>query len=255
MKKAKKLSQMDDYLKAVHQKNAASTSWSKEYEQLVFRQRKRMSNKKPKITGSKNIDHLHRHQQPKKKFDFSHMKASKYADIRKFITVPKSKESKLTPEELRKELSSEASKLAKPTVRKSTLAANMTLVRKFDNLMDELGEERKPTPHRALMFLGYLKRQRYSVTYISKGLTCLKYHPNLDDEFQDIATHPDVRNALVNLRKNVLHTEDSRIPLTVKAVEEFESIMDRDFSPNTALTMKMGIWLGLTCMLRLELIN
>ena len=100
---------MDDYLMVMQQKNAASTPWSKGYENIISRQRKRISNKKPKITGSKNIDYLHTRQQPKKKFDFSHMKASKYADIRKFITVPKSKESKLTPEELHKELNSEAS--------------------------------------------------------------------------------------------------------------------------------------------------
>ena len=101
------------------------------------------------------------------------------------------------------------------------------------------------------MFLGYLKQEKYSISYISKGLTCLKYHPNLDVEYLNIAMHPDVRNALANLRKSMLQTEDNRIPLTTKVEEEFEKIMDKDFTPNTALTMKTGIWLGLTCMLRL----
>ena len=205
------------------------------------------SKKKPKVIGAKKP----MYKSPlgsKKKFNFSHMRASKCADIRKFIAVPNTKAAKMTAEELRKELQSEATELAKPMVCKSMFLTNM-LVKKFNELMEELGEEKVPNPHRALMFLGYLKRQNYSVSYISKGLTCLKYHPNLEAEYNDVVTHPDVRNALANLRKNILQVKDSRIPLTINAVTNFEQIMDKDSSENAKLIMKTGMWLGLTCML------
>ena len=228
----------------------------KRLEDLRFRQHKRAITKRPQQQPTIKTAFKTSEGKTRKKFDFSHMKAAKYADIRKYIAVPGTKEANMTADELRNELNSEASALAKPQVRSSTLLANMSLVKKFDSLMEELGEENIPTPHRALMFMGWLKRQKYSISYISKGLTCLKYHPKLQEEYHDIATHPDVRNALANLRKNVLHTEDNRIPLTKEAVLHFEKIMDKDFSANAALTMKMGIWLGVTCMLRLgELVH
>ena len=104
--------------------------------------------------------------------------------------------------------------LTKPMVCKSTLIMNMGLVKKFDSLMDELREDKVPTPHHALMSMGWSKRKKCSVSYISKGLTCLKYHPNLQEEYNYIATHPDIRNALANL----LQTEDNRIPLMENAV-------------------------------------
>ena len=127
----------------------------------------------------------------------------------------------------------------------------MSLVKKFNSLMEVLSEENIPNPHHALMFLGWLKRKNYSVSYISKGLTCLKYHPKLQEEYNDITTHPDVRNALANLRKNTLQTEDSRVPLMQTAIEQFEKIVDNDFTENMALMVKVAVWLGWTCMLRL----
>ena len=130
----------------MHKKGSNKTpSW--EIQDLVCQQRIRVNKKKPKLIGSKKPVYTPTDQTAKKKFDFGHMRVSKYADIRKYIAVPKLKESNLTAEEMHKELDSEISELAKPTVCKSTLVANMTLVKKFDKLMDDLGEEKKPTPH------------------------------------------------------------------------------------------------------------
>ena len=231
-------------------------------QQLQFRQHLQATKKKPAILGAKkrhfkaqsestSTEKCQAKAKAKKKFDFVHMRASKCADIRRFITVPGTKEAKLTAEELCKKLNADASELNKPMVWQSTIQANMSLVKKFDSLMEELGEENIPTLHRALMFLGLLKRKNYSVSYISKGLTCLKYHPKLQEEYNDIATHPNVRNALENLRKSTLQTEDNRVPLTQTAIEQFEQIVDNDFSEKVALMVKVALWLGWTCMLQL----
>ena len=255
-KKKEKLAEMHARINASDKKDKQQTL----LQQIEFRQHLRATKKKPAILGARkrhfkslNKKTLEQKEEAskRKKFDFAHMRASRCADIRRFITVPGTKESKLTAEELRNELKADASELAKPMVRQSTIQSNMTLVKKFDNLMKELGEENSPTPHRALMFLGWLKRQNYSVSYISKGLTCLKYHPKLQEENGEIATHPDIRNALANLRKNTMQTEDNRVPLTQAAIEQFEKIADNDFSEKAALTVKTGIWLGWTCMLHL----
>ena len=82
-------------------------------EQLQFRQHLCAMKKKPAILGAKK-----RHFKPqresatkdkhqpkdksKKKFNFEHMRASKCADIRHFITLPGTKEAKLSAKELRK---------------------------------------------------------------------------------------------------------------------------------------------------------
>ena len=159
---------------------------------------------------------------PKKKFNFVHMRASKCVDIRHFITLPGTKEAKLPAKELRKNCMQTPLNSLKPMVQQSTIQANLSLVKKFNSLMEELGEENIPNPHHTLMFLGSLKRKNYSVSYISKGLTCLKYHPKLQEEYNDIAMHPDIRNALANLRKNTLQTEDNRVPLMQTAIEQLE---------------------------------
>ena len=124
-------------------------------EDLQFRQHMGASKKKPKVIGAKKP----MYKSPlgsKKKFNFSHMRASKCADTRRYIAVPNTKEAKMTAEELRKELLSEATELAKPMVCKSMFLTNI-LVKKFNELIEELREEKVPNPHRALMFLGYLK--------------------------------------------------------------------------------------------------
>ena len=186
----------------------------------------------------------------RKKFDFTHMRASREIELRKYIAIPKSNEAKMSRKELREHLKKGAKELSKPALRKSTVSNNMILVRKFNELMDKLGEERAPTPHRALMFFTHLRNSGYSVSYISKSLTSLKYHPNLEEDYEDIATHPDVRIALANLRRNTLQSEDSRVPLTLQCMQQFEELIDK-FTPKAALTMKTALWLGLTCMLRL----
>ena len=187
---------------------------------------------------------------PRKKFDFAHMRASRAVELRKYIAIPKSKEAKMSHKELREHLKKGAQELSKPALRKSTVSNNMILIKKFNELMDKLGEERAPTPHRALMFFTHLRNSGYSVSYISKSLTCLKYHPNLKEDYEDIATHPDVRVALANLRRNTLQSEDSRVPMTLNCMQQFEELIDH-FTPKAALTMKTALWLGITCMLRL----
>ena len=65
--------------------------------------------------------------------------------------------------------------------------------------MEELGEDDVPNSHIALLFLSHLKRKGYSVSYLSKGMTCLKYHPKLQSEYQDIASSPEICKTLANL--------------------------------------------------------
>ena len=189
---------------------------------------------------------LHR----RKKFDFSHMRAERAVDIRKYIALPKPGQAKLPKDKLKEILCEEAEKLAVRILRKSTEATNRSMIKCFDELMQSLGEDNEPNPHRALLFLSHMKREGYSTRYISKGVTCLRYHPKLTENYCDISRHPDVRNALANLHKTLLQLEDTRIPLTKSMLEEFEKIVDRDFSRKSALTLKTGLWLGFTCMLR-----
>ena len=171
-------------------------------------------------------------------------------ELRKYIAIPKSKEAEMSHKELCEHLKKGAKELSKQALRKSTVSNNMNLIKKFNELMDKLGKKRAPTPHRALMFFTHLRNSGYSVSYISKSLTCLKNHPNLEEDYEDIATHPDVRVALANLRRNTLQSEDSRVPLTLNCMQQFEELIDQ-FTPKAALTMKTALWLGVTCMLRL----
>ena len=186
---------------------------------------------------------------PRKKFNFAHMHTSRAVELRRYIAIPKSKEAEMSHKELREHLKKGATELSKPALRKSTVSSNMILIKKFNELMDKLGEKRAPMPHRTLMFFTHLRNAGYSVSYISKSLTCLKYHPNLEEDYEDIATHPDMRVALANLRRNTLQSEDSRVPLTLNCMQQFEELIDQ-FTPKAALTMKTALWLGLTCMLR-----
>ena len=52
----------------------------------------------------------------RKKYDFSHLQATKHIDIRKYIAIPKSKEAKLSKDELKKQLEEEAVRLSIPMV-------------------------------------------------------------------------------------------------------------------------------------------
>ena len=188
----------------------------------------------------------------RKKFDVLHMKASKLVNSRKYIMEPKPGEVKPAPKDLKKLLQDEAEKLSVPMLQKSTVTCHTSLIKRYDTLMESLGEDKEPTPHRAILFFSWMKCEGYSVRYICKGLMCLKYHPQLSSNYFNISRHPDMRNALSNLRKMMLQPKDSRIPLTKEIAMEFEKIADKDFSKNAALAMKTGIWLGLTCMLRIR---
>ena len=58
-----------------------------------------------------------------------------------------------------------------------------------------------------------------------------------------------IKLAMANVNK-LPKSEDSRLPVTVDMMNEWETVADWDLSPKSAVMVKGAIWLGFTCMLQ-----
>ena len=185
----------------------------------------------------------------KSKWDFSHLKTNKYMlDKPTAPSIASSKQGKKPT--YKNKILNDVENLTKPPLCPSTIRNHKMHHILFNNAMKELDEEEVPTVHRAVMLITHMFKKKYSVHYIGTVVSSLKYHPDLKDDLHRFTHHPDIRNALANLKKECFQKEDNRIPITHALITELSKIADRDFTPKTALCIKAAMWVSFTAMLR-----
>ena len=139
--------------------------------------------------------------------------------------------------------------LLKNPLKKSMQDMYQSYHRYFDDLMDSLNRQQIPTVDNVLVLIADMVQKKYSAGYTVKTVGGLRHHCNMAEAPDIVFENDKIKLALANMKK-LPKNEDSRLPVTVKMIEEWEKVADRDLSPKSAVMVKGAVWLGFTCMLR-----
>ena len=118
----------------------------------------------------------------------------------------------------------------------------------YDSFIESLDLPRELSVRNVLLFISHLSLAQYANRYIRNAIGVLTYHHSYSG-MEAILDSDAIKKALVTAGTHETF-EDKRVPVTLKMLQEFEQICDRDFPPYLAITTKCMVWFGTFCMLR-----